>query len=262
MLKLVVATEPALPVVFWFRVGNVQFAKLPEVGVPKMGVTKVGLVESTLFPEPVDVVTPVPPLATGKVPVTPVVKGRPVALVSVTEVGVPRIGVTSVGLVDNTLLPEPVEVVTPVPPLATAKVPANVIAPEVLEEGVNPVVPALKDVTPAEIAPIWFCTKAVVAIWVVLVPVDAVGASGVPVRVGLADSTTLPVPVDVVTPVPPLATGSVPVTPVVSGKPVAFVSTPEAGVPSAGVVKVGELSVGEVANTIPPEPVTLWPKAV
>ena len=36
----------------------------------------------------VDVV-PVPPLAIGSVPVTPVVKGRPVALVSVTLVGVP-----------------------------------------------------------------------------------------------------------------------------------------------------------------------------
>ena len=32
-----------------------------------------------------------------------------------------------------------------------------------------------------------------------------------PEKVGLAESTTLPVPVDVVTPVPPRATGSVPV---------------------------------------------------
>jgi len=67
----------------------------------------------------------VPPLATGSVPVTPVVKGNPVALVNVTDVGVPKTGVTSVGLVDNTLLPEPVEVVTPVPPLATGKVPVT-----------------------------------------------------------------------------------------------------------------------------------------
>ncbi len=34
----------ALPVVFWFSVGKVQFAKFPEVGVPKTGVTKVRLV--------------------------------------------------------------------------------------------------------------------------------------------------------------------------------------------------------------------------
>ena len=32
--KLVVATLPALPVVFWFNVGNVQFVKVPEDGVP------------------------------------------------------------------------------------------------------------------------------------------------------------------------------------------------------------------------------------
>ena len=40
-----------------------------------------------------------------------------------------------------------------------------------------------------------------------------------------------------------MATGSVPVTPVVSGRPVTLVITPEAGVPSAGAVKVGEVSV-------------------
>jgi hypothetical protein len=36
--------------------------------VPKIGVTKVGLVDKTLLPEPVLVVTPVPPRATGNVP--------------------------------------------------------------------------------------------------------------------------------------------------------------------------------------------------
>tara|TARA_R110001632_G_scaffold37042_1_gene93726 strand:+ start:895 stop:1209 length:315 start_codon:yes stop_codon:yes gene_type:complete len=44
-----------------------------------------------------------------------------------------------------------------------------------------------------------------------------------------------------VAPVPPFAAGSVPVTPVVNGKPVTLVITPEAGVPRAGVVKTGEL---------------------
>jgi len=121
-----VADRPAaVPVVFWFSVGNVQFAKLPDVGVPSMGVTSVGLVERTLLPEPVEPVTPVPPLATGSVPVTPVVKGKPVALVSVADVGVPSMGVTSVGLVERTLLPEPVEAVTPVPPLATPSTPVK-----------------------------------------------------------------------------------------------------------------------------------------
>ena len=65
----------------------------------------------------------VPPFAIGSVPVTPVVKGKPVPFVSVTDVGVPKTGVTNVGLVDNTTLPEPVLLVTPVPPEATGKVP-------------------------------------------------------------------------------------------------------------------------------------------
>jgi hypothetical protein len=55
----------------------VQLAKLPEVGVPNNGVTRVGEVPSTLAPVPVEVVTPLPPLATGSVPVT-VVTGTPV----------------------------------------------------------------------------------------------------------------------------------------------------------------------------------------
>ena len=50
-------------------------------------------------------------------------------------------------------------------------------------------------------------------------------------------------PLAVVDPVPPFVTDNVPVTPVVSGNPVAFVNTPEEGVPSAGVVKVGLVSV-------------------
>jgi hypothetical protein len=70
---------------------------VPDVGVPKTGVTKVGLVAKTNAPEPVSSVTaaakfaedgvpknvatpdpsdvmPVPPFATGRVPVTPVAR--------------------------------------------------------------------------------------------------------------------------------------------------------------------------------------------
>ena len=65
----------------------------------------------------------VPPFAIGSVPVTPVVNGNPVAFVSVTEVGVPKMGVTNVGLVDKTTEPVPVLLVTPVPPEATGNVP-------------------------------------------------------------------------------------------------------------------------------------------
>ena len=54
-------------------------------------------------------------------PVTPVVaEGSPVAFVSVADVGVPSTGVTSVGEVERTFLPDPVDDVTPVPPCATA----------------------------------------------------------------------------------------------------------------------------------------------
>lgn len=59
-------------------------------------------------------------------------------------------------------------------------------------------------------------------------------------------------PVSVVAPVPPLATGSVPVTPVVNGRPVRFVATPLAGVPSAGVTNTGDVSVTTVPFVVAP----------
>ncbi len=46
---------------------------------------------------PALVVALVPPLAIGKVPVTPVVNGKPVALVKVNDVGVPKLGVVNIG---------------------------------------------------------------------------------------------------------------------------------------------------------------------
>ena len=45
---------------------------------------------------------------TGRFPVTPVVSGSPVALVKVTDVGVPNIGVVKLGEVENTARPVPV----------------------------------------------------------------------------------------------------------------------------------------------------------
>ena len=74
MVKFVVAKLPALPVVFWFSVGNVQLVSVPEAGVPSAGVTSVGLLDKTTEPVPVEDVTPVPPLETGSVPVTWLVK--------------------------------------------------------------------------------------------------------------------------------------------------------------------------------------------
>ncbi len=52
----------------------------------------------------------------------------PVMFVPTKADGVPRAGVTSVGLVLRTVLPVPVEVVTPVPPLTTAKTPVKLAA--------------------------------------------------------------------------------------------------------------------------------------
>lgn len=63
-------------------------------------------------------------------------------------VAAPILGVTSVGEVERTTDPKPVDDVAPVPPLATARVPARTIAPVAGDEGVRPVVPALKLVTP------------------------------------------------------------------------------------------------------------------
>jgi len=107
---LAIGSVPVTPVV---RGKPVKLVAVPEVGVPNIGVTRVGEVANTKEPVPVSSVTaliklaldgvpkkvatpvpklviPVPPLATGSVPVTPVVKGSPVALVSVAEAGVPR----------------------------------------------------------------------------------------------------------------------------------------------------------------------------
>jgi hypothetical protein len=75
------------------------------------------------------VVCPVPPLATGKVPVTPVDNGRPVAFVSVTDCGVPRIGVTRVGEVEKTNEPDPVSSVTAAARFAEEGVPSQVATP-------------------------------------------------------------------------------------------------------------------------------------
>ena len=114
----------------------VKFVATPLDGVPSapLNVTNAPA-EPTATPKAVATLVPSPD--------TPVDIGRPVQEVKVPEEGVPKTGVTKVGDVLNTLLPEPVDVVTPVPPLATAKVPATVTAPEVAVAGVNPVDPKL-----------------------------------------------------------------------------------------------------------------------
>jgi hypothetical protein len=58
------------------------------------------------------------------------------------------------------------------------------------------------------------------------------------------------VPVEVVTPEPPLATGRVPTVPPSIGSPVTLVITPLEGVPSAGVTSVGDVNVGDAKSAL------------
>jgi hypothetical protein len=90
--------------------GNpVQFVNAPDVGVPRIGVTSVGVFAKTFAPVPVSSVRTAARFALDGVakkvatfaakPDTPVAIGRPVQLVKIPEVGVPRIGVTITMLV-------------------------------------------------------------------------------------------------------------------------------------------------------------------
>jgi hypothetical protein len=130
----------------WVVAICVLFVPLEAVGANGVPV-KVGLALKTTLPVPVLVVTPVPPFATGNCPLTPVVKGRLVAFARFTENGVPKLGFIKEALLRKTTLPDPVLVVTPVPPLATANVPLKVTSPELAELGVKPVEPPLKEET-------------------------------------------------------------------------------------------------------------------
>ena len=70
-----------------------------------------------------NVATPVPR------PLTPVLIGSPVALVSVAADGVPKLGVTSIGELANTNEPDPVSSVTAVAKLALDGVASHVATP-------------------------------------------------------------------------------------------------------------------------------------
>jgi len=107
-------------------------------GVPRSGVTSVGLVANTSEPLPVSSVTAERRLADdGVASHVPTPAPRPVRLEAgkfvqfdrLPEVGVPRIGDTSVGLFDSTMLPEPVVVL---PSAVTVPLVGNVrlVAPE------------------------------------------------------------------------------------------------------------------------------------
>jgi hypothetical protein len=78
-------------------------------------------------------------LVTGRFPVTPVVKGKPVADVKTKVVGVPKLGVTNVGEVAKTAEPLPVSSVKAAARFADDGVPRKVATP--LPKDVIPVPP-------------------------------------------------------------------------------------------------------------------------
>jgi predicted amidohydrolase len=212
---------------------------------------------------------PVPPLAPGKIPVTPEVKGSPVALVNTAAEGVPKFGVTKVGLVAKTKAPVPVSsvtalikfaldgvakaVATPVPnpliPVAIGKPVALVNVPDVGVPNTGAVIIGLVKVllvkvsVPSNVAKVPVVGKVTeVAAVVVNVVAKAPEVVKFPPKVIVFPELS--------TPVPPLAPGKIPVTPEVRGSPVALVNTAAEGVPKFGVTKVGE-----VALTTSPVPV-------
>ena len=144
---------PVTPVV---RGRPMTFVITPEAGVPSAGVTNVGEVANTSAPAPVSsvtaarrfaelgvprkVATPVPR------PETPVLIGSPVQLVNVPLDGVPKTGVTNVGLVERTLLPEPVFVTLTMFLLASSARAVDAVRPDRVavldaESVVNPPAP-------------------------------------------------------------------------------------------------------------------------
>ena len=170
---------PTVPLMLMLAV-PVKLVTTPEEGVPSAGLVKLGLACITkVLPVPVCAVTAValPDELIGPVRLAlvvtvdavvalPTVKDAavPVILVPTRAEGVPKAGEISVGDVLSTTAPDPVLLVTPVPPLATGRVPVTVVTetaadthavplelstkPEVLgATEVNPVPPELPTMT-------------------------------------------------------------------------------------------------------------------
>ena len=113
-------------------------------------------------------------------------------------------GAVRTALVDKTVEPEPVEVVVPVPPFATASVPARVTAPVVADDGVKPVVPAENE-----------DTFEAGADQVAVVPLEVSTVAFAPIASGVYAEVDEPTGIEptagaVAVPVPPLVTERVP----------------------------------------------------
>ena len=112
-------------------------------------------------------------MVTGKLPVTPVVKGNPVQLARFPDVGVPRIGEIKVGLSLNTNKPDPVSSV-----IAAAKLALDGVAKKVA-------IPAPRPLTPVDMGN---------PVQLVNVPLAGVPNIG-PTKVGPVARTGAPLPV-------------------------------------------------------------------
>lgn len=139
--------------------------------------------------------------------------------------------------------------------------------PEVPEPVIVTLVPAVT--RPFIVVTVPAVNPAAVPVKLVAMPLAGVPRAGV-TKVGELENTAFPVPVDVVRAVKRLALEGVPrnvaipvprpLIPVLTGKPVAFVSVPEAGVPSAGVTNVLLVRVCvSVVPTIRPLAGNVWP---
>ena len=95
---------PTVPLILMDAV-PVRFVTVPLLGVPNAPPLTTNAPALPVLTANA-VATPVPN------PLTPVEIGKPVAFVSVAELGVPKAGVTRVGLVAKTTLPDPVELVS------------------------------------------------------------------------------------------------------------------------------------------------------
>ena len=205
----------------------------PIVPVGKDGVpVKVGESDKTTLPVPVEAVTPVPPLATGNIPVTPDVSGNPSALVKVTDVGVPKIGVIKVAEVCLTKGPVPVNG-TASRTFCTNPVVANFVELSVRTATVTPIVFASKVLFDSVSVPAKVDNVPVVG------KVTAVG----PVAVNVCEKAPA---VAKVLPSAKVKLAAVAGVVIVNLLTVVAIATP----------KVGVTKVGEVAKTAEPVPVS------
>jgi hypothetical protein len=168
----------------------VTLLTLVAEATPREGVVSEGDVAKTKAPEPVSSVTAAARFALVGVarkvatpvprPEIPVLTGRPVQFVSVPDVGVPKTGLISVGVLANTRAPVPVSSVT-----AKARLELVGVARKVATPVPSPEIP-LETGRPVQF---------------VSVPEDGVPRIGV-TSVGEVERTTSPVPVTVVIEVP------------------------------------------------------------